>query len=161
MTLDHHAVERVKNLLKRQSERAHPHLASVGIHEADGAEPKVDYRGKKTDESLAEVAAQHELNGRSWLRTWFDENTAKLRKEMTEAMREEFDGDTDAVGRRAMIWAVDLRHWIASQEGHLEALSPRTVALKQLAGLSKPDVPLYATGQLVEAIKAMLDGSPA
>jgi hypothetical protein len=154
-------LRRARELLRGAPERVSAHRAHVGINEQDGGETKNDYYGKPTGLTVAEVARIHEFNGRSWLRTWFDQNLEKLKREMTDAMRLEYQGDNDAVGRQAMLWAVELKHWIQSQEGNLAALSPSTVKAKQEAGLRFPDVPLLATGQLVESIKAMLDGAAA
>jgi len=155
------AMARVKRRLAGAADRVHQHRAHVGILEDYGGEEKLDYYGKPTGMTVAQVAMIHEMNGRSWLRTWFDQHLDQIKREMTEAMRLEYEGDNDAVGRQAMLWSVELKHWIKSQEGNLKDLSPSTVAEKQRAGLPFPDVPLLATGQLVESIKAMLDGAPA
>ncbi len=158
MTFNHHAIDRVKNILSRQARGAHNHVGSVGIHEADGAEPKIGYDGKATDATLAEVAAIHEFGERSWLRVWFDDNEPRLRKEMTDAARREFEGEKGAVEALMIVFSLQLRVFIKEQEGQLKALSPSTVAKKSAANLSRPDTPLYATGQLVEAIRSMIDG---
>ena len=80
---------------------------------------------------------------------------------MLAAMTAEYNGDRDACRRLAHDWAVELKAWIANQEGALAALSPRTVAEKTKHGLPHPDVPLVATEQLVGAIRATIDGRPA
>jgi hypothetical protein len=142
-----------------QAKRTMPNQASVGIHEAEGSQPKLDYYGKPTDTSLAQVAAIHEFTDRSWLRTWFDQNRSRLASEMVKAGRAENEGEPGAIGEQAKRWAEELREWIEYQDGGLKALQPSTVAAKERAGLESPTVPLVATHQLVSSIKAMLDGN--
>jgi hypothetical protein len=157
--LNRGAMDHAKERLRGAAERVHQHRAHVGILEDDGGQEKIGYDGKPTGATVAQVAMYHELNERSWLRTWFDQNLEKLKGEMSAAMRLEYQGDKDAVDRQALAWAADLRRWVDTQEGHLKALSTVTIEKKQAHGLAHPDVPLLATGQLVESIKAMLDGT--
>jgi hypothetical protein len=161
-TVNHQAVQRVKAKLAERAKGARPHRVTVGIHEPDGAKPKLDYNGKETAIPLVTVAAAHELGRgvkeRSWLRTWFDARRAQLADDMIKAMRQEYEGDTGAIHRQAEAWAADLRDWIDTEAGALPALEPSTVAAKERAGLAQPSTPLFATGELVAAIKSMLDG---
>lgn len=152
-------VARAKKQLEKQSEKAIPHRISVGIHEADGAHPKLDYDHKETDATVVQVAATHEFGGRSWLRSWFDRNRNRLVHEMNAVMKAEFKGDKDAIAKAGERWANELREWIEMEDAHLKRLKPSTVAAKERAGLDRPGTPLYATGELVAAIKAMMDGA--
>ena len=156
--INHAALERAKKRLQGAAKRFPEHRGTVGIHEDLGEQPKLGYDGKPTDATLAEVATYHEFNGRSWLRTWVDSNEPRLRAGMQKAMKEQYEGDKFAVDKLMAEYAIELRDWIEKQEGGLSALSPATVAEKQKHGLPHPDVPLFATGQLADAIKGRLDG---
>jgi hypothetical protein len=162
LKLNQGAIDRARRLLRGAADKVHAHRATVGVHETEGAEAKLDYHGNATSASLAEVAAFHELvGGRSFLRTWFDENLEQLKREMTAAMRAEYSGDKEAVAVQAELWSKQLQDWISQQHGGLAALSDKTVQEKTAAGLAHPDVPLLATGQLLAAIRARLDGADA
>lgn len=156
------AIEKAKERMRERASKAESHYASVGIHEAEGEQPKIDYYGKPGNASLAQVAAAHEFGAgvpeRSWLRTWVDQNRARLMKEVIEAGRAQYQGDKSAIANQGERWAVELREWIELQDGGLRALSAVTVAAKDKAGLENPTTPLVATHQLVSAIRAMLDG---
>jgi hypothetical protein len=160
------ALGRVKHALRGAAERVHRHRGTVGIHENEGGDPKHSYDGKDDgDATLAEVAMAHEfgagnLPDRSWLRTWVDSNEPRLRAEMKEAMRAEFEGDKSAVDKQAAAWGRELRAWVENQEGHLRGLEESTITEKRAANLPHPETPLLATGQLVAAITAHLDGNP-
>jgi hypothetical protein len=157
------AMARVKERLREQVKRAVAHRLTLGIHEADGGKPKLDYHGNETGTPLVVVAAAHELGlgvtERSWLRSWFDNSRQRLEREMVAAMRAEFGGDHDAVRRQGETWQQELQEWIEAGDGGLTSLMPSTIAQKERAGLQQPETPLYATGELVAAIKAMLDGA--
>ena len=158
MDLSKEAIEHAKQRLRGAIEHVREHRGSVGLHEDESGDAKLDYNGKATNVSLGEVASYHEFTGRSYVRTWFDQNLSRMKGEVTEAMRAQYEGDTSAVDNLMVKYAGELRAWIELQDGQLKALSPVTVAAKTKAGLPHPDVPLLATGQLVEAIKAHLDG---
>ena len=164
--VDKGVLERAKRLLAGAADRVHQHRASVGIHEIEGGDPKHSYEGTDDgDATLADVAMAHEFGAgdvpdRSWLRSWFDANESRLRSEMADAMRAEYSGDKDAVAKQSARWGEELRAWIETGAGNLLPLTLDTVEKKIDAGLSHPDMPLLATGQLVAAVKAMLDGSP-
>lgn len=161
VTLRPEALERVKKKLEERAKetKALDHTVSVGIHEAEGSQEKDDYHGKPQPISLAQVATIHEYNGRSWLRTWFDQNRTRLSKEMTAAARAAYrEHSADPIEKQGEAWAEELRGWIEYQDGGLKALLPSTIEAKQKAGLENPSVPLVATHQLVSAIKSMLDG---
>lgn len=151
-------------VVQRAKDRLHEHGAvepkrlSVGIHEADGAHSKIDYEGHSSDATLAEVAIFHEFGERSWLRTWFDQNRSRLIQEMVAAMRKQYGGDSSAITTQGDAWAVELQGWIEYGDGNLKALQSATIAEKQRTGLASPETPLFATGQLVAAIKSMIDG---
>lgn len=152
-------ITRVKARLKERARKLAPHRLTIGIHEADGAHPKLDYDHKETDATVVQVAATHEFGGRSWLRSWFDRNRNRLVHEMNAVMKSEFKGDKDAIAKAGERWANELREWIEMEDAHLKRLKPSTVAAKERAGLDRPGTPLYATGELVAAIKAMMDGA--
>lgn len=162
--INHDAIKHVKAEAHKRSEEAKHvinHRASVGIHEAEGSVNKVEYDGKTSGATLTEVGLAHEFGirvpERSWLRTWVDSNKPRLQREMFEVARRAYKGDSSAFETQANKWAGELRAWIGEGAGGLPSLAPATILQKQQYGLSKPETPLYATGQLVEAIKAMLD----
>jgi hypothetical protein len=159
-------IDRARRLLAGAAKHVHAHRARVGIQEDDGGDAKRGYNDQASGLPLAQVAAEHEfgtdiLPERSFIRSWFDANEARLRREMHEVMRAEYEGHGDAVRALVARWAGELRDWIQLEQGGLEALSPLTVARKSAAGLEEPSVPLLATKQLVEAIQGFLDGAPA
>lgn len=150
-------IERAKERLRARAGHIEPKRVTVGIHESDGAKPKLDYDGKDTDETLVSVAAVAEFGDRSWLRTWFDSNRPRITNQMVNAIRAEYAGDRGVFERQGEEWARELGEWIEYGDAHLKALQPATVAAKQRAGLSSPETPLFATGQLVAAIKSMIE----
>jgi hypothetical protein len=161
--LNEGALRRAAGMLIAKARQIEPHEVTVGIHAAEGEQPKQNYQGRGGSASLIETALTHEFGGgaqpdRSWLRTWVDQNHDRLEREMVRSMCQAFRGNHSEMQRQAGAWRDELRAWIAEQEGHLVALSPETVERKSAAGLPRPDVPLYATGQLVQAIAAVLDG---
>lgn len=156
--IDPKVIDRAKARLRARAGQLKPQRLSVGIHEAEGAQPKLDYDGKDTDETLVNVAAVHEFTDRGWLRTWFDQNRAKITTQMVNALRAEYAGDHGVFERQGEEWARELQEWIEYGDAHLKALEPSTISAKQRAGLSSPSTPLFATGQLVAAIKSMIEG---
>ena len=78
---------------------------------------------------------------------------------MNAVMKAEYKGDHEAISKAGERWANELREWIEMEDAHLKALQPSTVAAKQRAGLDRPGTPLFATGELVASIKAMMDGA--
>lgn len=166
LELNEDAIARVRERLRGAVGKVAAHRLTVGIHETDGGDGKRDYAEKEGQRTLAAVAMDHEygtdvLPERSWLRSWFDANTDRLRQEMTAAMRGEYQGKEDAVRALGEKWREELRDFIGKGEGSLTPITLDTYKRKEAAGLSSPETPLYATGQLVEAIAAMLDGAPA
>jgi len=148
--------------LKKAMAQVKPHQASIGIHEEDGDNPKIEYSGQAGVETLAEAMIQHEYGilgkpERSFLRTWFDTNVSSLAAGMVQAMTQEMLGDKSAVERWVSDTKFAWRAWIES--GPFVALSPRTVAAKTAAGLPSPDDPLIATKQFIWAWRSKLDGS--
>lgn len=158
--LNHDAMERVKRAYMGAPAKVHAHRLSVGVHEYDAQQTKTDYKGKPTSEKVIDAAYFAEFGigqpQRSWLRTWFDSNVDRLKKESTEAMRAEFNGDPEAVLLLARKWSEEIREGIVTGTAGLEALSPATQAERERAGLPA-NPPLFATGQLVEAIHGMAD----
>lgn len=161
--IDPLAILAAKQALEAAAKGVTPHESTMGVHEEDGRKAKRAYDGREQVETLAEIMTLHEFGGadvpeRSWLRSWFDSNMAKLAIGMFQAMSEEADGDKDAVRRWVAQTHADWKDWIES--GHLRPLSPFTVAEKASYGLPKPDAPLIATEQFIEALRAKLDGRP-
>jgi hypothetical protein len=78
---------------------------------------------------------------------------------MVDVMRRAEKGDAQAFNKQAREWESELREWIEYGDGNLPSLQSSTVTAKRKSGLSSPETPLFATGQLVAAIKAMLDGA--
>lgn len=156
------AFRRAVEMLRGAPKRVHNHRLSVGIHEEEAHAEKKNYQGQPTHTELIEAAYAHEfgtagLPTRSFLRTWYDQNIERLKKESTEAMRREYEGDTEAVDALAHKWGLELFNWLIRNEAGLEPLSAKTIEERQKAGL--PDgPPLVATTQLALAIRAMADG---
>jgi hypothetical protein len=166
VTLNPGALSRSKAKLKQAPKHFPQHRVTVGIHEDEGSATKVDYYGKGIDSTLAEVAAVHEFGAgpnpsRSWLRSWFDLSEKQLQQDMIASMNDEYKGDSTAVAKQAKAWAGELRDWIQLEHGNLEELAATTIARKTAAELSSPSTPLLATGQLVKAITAKVDGVDA
>lgn len=155
------AIARVRAIYAGAPNRVHRHRLTVGLHEMHGAhDAKVDYFGEPTDAQVIDAGYFAEFGlgqpQRSWLRAWFDANVDRLKAESTEAMRKEFNGDGDAVLLLARKWSTEIRDGITSGDLALAPLSDRTKAQRAKAGLSEGP-PLFATGQLVEAIHGMAD----
>ncbi len=147
---------RVKALLRGAPKHVHNHRLSTGIHEGEAHAKKVQYDGRAAAIDLIEAAAIQEFGDRSWLRTWFDQNEPRLKEEATAGMRAEYQGDPGAIQTLAKKWGHELADWIQTGEANLKALQPATIAARTKAGLPAGP-PLFATGQLVKAIRAMAD----
>ncbi len=157
-------LRKVASRLKETGEKIHTHTISVGIHSEDGAREKRDYDGNVHGHTVIEIAEVHEfglnrLPQRSWLRSWFDSNLDRLKLECNEAMRQEYNGDKQAVPRLAGKWYIEIRHWIQNSEANLAPLAGYTVERRLKAGIPA-EPPLFALGQLVESIRGMADGQP-
>lgn len=177
LTLDESVVARVKAALRGAPAHVKEHRVSVGIHEQEASaqtvkvasgkpktdKPKKNYRGNETTAVLIDVALFNEFGtdaipDRSWLRSWFDQNVDRLKLEALEAMRAEYKRtEPAAVEALAARWYQELRDWIALAQAGLAPLKERTKRERQAAGLP-PEPPLFATKQLVEAIRGMCDG---
>lgn len=154
--------QRVRVRIKEKAAHARSHTVSVGIHEAEGQHPKLDYEGNNTDATVVEVAAAHELGhgvrGRSWLRSWFDRNRSRIIHATNAAMLAEYKGDHGAIEKLGDDFAIELRDWIEMEDASMAKLEPQTVERKRRAGLDRPETPLFATGELVSSIRAYMDG---
>ena len=140
------------------------HEATIGVHEEDGGRPKRAYDGRDGVQALAEVMVRHEygdagLPERSFLRTWCDEHIGVLARGMFEARRRELEGDKDAIKNWVAAVHAQWKRWL-EDGGDFAPLSPVTIAMKTHYGLPKPDAPLIATEQFVNAWRAKLDGVP-
>lgn len=178
-------VDRVAVGMRKFKGYVEPHRGSIGIHEADGAQAKINDFGDPEDETLAQVMAQHEFGlgvpERSFLRSYFDQNAEKWKQQAAFAMRAEavtfmakafgayivvprlnssaaqIERQTDPM--KAWFRGV-LRGWrsfIISGRGFVN-LSIRRVAEKEFMGFKYPDRPLQATQQFYKSWTAMLDG---
>lgn len=155
-------VRRARNRIGAASAGSPTHRISIGIH---GDEAALSYDGREGSIALVEVAAAQEygepsigLPERSFIRSWFDANRPRLARELKYAEAAELiGGDPGAVVQLAQRWASEVREWITSRRAGLRALAPATVAERERAGIGQ-ETPLLATGQLVEAIRAMVDG---
>jgi hypothetical protein len=153
-------IGKVKALLRGAPAHVHQHRLTVGIHEDEAHKEKTGYEGQQESVELAMVAFYNEMGigvpERSFIRSWFDENIARLKTESTDAMREEYSGNQSAVDDLAHKWAEEVIARLVTGSAGLTPLSPETVRARQKAGL--PDgPPLVARGQLVKAIRAMAD----
>lgn len=160
--IDPLAVVAAKQALEAAAKGVTPHESTMGVHEEDGRKAKRAYDGREQVETLAEIMTLHEFGGadvpeRSWLRSWFDSNMAKLAIGMFQAMREEADGDKSAIRRWVQETHAAWLDWIKTGN-NLPALSPYTIRNKLAYGLPSPDVPLVATEQFIENLRAKLDG---
>lgn len=158
-------INRAKEMLRGAAEKIAQHRVTVGIHEDEGGEAKVDYDGSDSASSLALVAMWHEFGtgtipDRSFLRQWHDTNLPRLKQAMKVAMQEEYGGNKSAVHELADRWADEVRRLIESG-ATFAALRQRTIARKSAAGLSDANKPLIATRQLINAIRARVDGADA
>ena len=180
-------VDRVAVGMRKFKGYVEPHRGSIGIHEADGAQAKINDFGDPEDETLAQVMMRHEFGfgvpERSFLRAYFDANAAKWQKQATAAMRAEaainagraFKEFTREQRENATAGEIEkqeepmkawfravLRGWrrfIVGGSGFV-TLSLRRVEEKEFMGFKYPDRPLQATRQFFEAWTAMLDGQP-
>lgn len=160
--IDRGALARVKAKVREQGKRVRAHSAQVGINPADGEKPIIKYTGEEGDKTLAYVALAHEFGAgvpmRSWFRSWFDQNAERNRRQMAAAMRAEMKGDTQAVNLLAIRWAAEMRARISTDSADLRPLADSTKRQRKRAGLAEGP-PLMAIGQIVEAIRAMVDGA--
>lgn len=153
-------VRRARNRIGAASSGSPSHRISIGIH---GDEAALAYDGSTSDVTLVEVAAAHEYGlghtpERSFIRSWFDTNRPRLARELKFAEAAELlGGNPDAMKQLAQRWQSEVRAGITSRAAGLRALAPATIAERERAGIGQ-ETPLYATGQLVEAIRAMVDG---
>ena len=150
-------VMRVKAKLRAKGEKLRAHDARVGIGEEDASKPIIKYTGEEGKKTLGEIALIHEFGGRSWFRSWFDLNAERMRTQMARAMRAEQQGNTTAVETLTLQWAFELRAWITTGRAGLAPLAESTRRQRSRMGLPEGP-PLFAIGQIVEAIKAYLDG---
>jgi hypothetical protein len=156
------ALTDVERALMDAGKRVKPHEASIGVHDEDGGKAKLDYYGREQAETLAEVMIQHEygdagLLERSFLRMWFDANLSRLSQGLTAAARAELAGDTQAVRRWVNETHAEWKAWIEGG-GSFAPLSQVTVSKKVYAMLPRPEAPLIATEQFLDAWKAKCDG---
>lgn len=161
------AIRRVKARMIKLGNKAKPHVGTVGVHAEEGAAKAKNYEGKATDTDLLVVAFAQEYGigvpERSFLRTWVDQNADRLKAEMTEAMRASFRGsgeehsDDSVIKNLIAKFAGELRAWVVGNRAGLKGLEAATKKAREKAGIS-PDQPLFATSQLVAAIKGVLDG---
>lgn len=157
------AIKRVRTRMVDKRKKVQSHRVSIGIHEEEGQEPALNYQGKEAGISLVELALIHEYGAgnvpeRSYLRAWFDQNYARLLRESTAAMRLEARGEKGVVEQLAQSWTAELVEWIHSGAAGLAPLSPQTQHEREVAGL-EPAPPLEATGQLVKAIRVVIENA--
>jgi hypothetical protein len=160
VTVRPEAISAVKTKLIKKRKDLKPYKISVGIHEAEGQKPALDYSRRPSAVTLLYVALVHEYGAgnvpeRSFLRSWFDSNANRLKDESTKAMRAEYRGDKGAVERTSKKWAEELMEWLRSDSAGLDALSPATIKARERAGLPTGP-PLVATQQLVDAIRVIV-----
>lgn len=126
---------------------------TVGVHAADGAETY-----PRSGKTVADVATINEFGApgvpqRSFIRAWFDENSAKNReavKRMAQSVLKGKRTRKDAVELLAQAFVGQIQRRMA--QGIPPPNSPITIALK---GSSKP---LIDTGQLRSSITYAIDG---
>lgn len=156
------AIARVKARMA-DATKVRAHDVRVGITEESGRQKIIKYTGEEGAAEVWLVALAHEfgtdvLPQRSWFRSWFDRNAERMRREMTTALNAERKGDKQAVKRLAQKWRDELRAWITTDAAHLAPLAERTQRQRAQMGLAEGP-PLFAIGQLVDAIRATVDGA--
>lgn len=160
-SVNREAIARVKAAMRTRAKHVAKHVVRVGITAKDGEKPIIKYTGEEGKATLAYVTLAHEYGAgvpqRSWFRSWFDRNAERNRKQMAQAMREQMKGNTQAVNLLAIRWAYELRAWISTGAARLAPLARSTQRQRQRMGLD-PNRPLFAIGQIVDAIKAEVDG---
>lgn len=162
-TIDRGALARVKAALRERAKTLQAHDVKVGIHPAQGEQRIIQYTGEEGAQTVGYVALAHEFGAgvpaRSWFRSWFDRNVERNRRQLRDAMREEAAGNTHAVELLAVRWAYELRGWIMTGAAKLAPLAPSTQRQRARMGLN-PAKPLFAIGQIVDSIRASIDGIP-
>lgn len=173
-------------ILGKFAEFMKPHEASIGIHEEDGGEAKINDFGQPEDDTLAQVMAAHEfglgdLPQRSFLRTYFDNNVDRWKREVTKAMRAEaaaaaakaagalvsvprmnstagaIEKQTDPVKAWVRKTYRQWRQYIVSGD-NFESLTFRRIETKEFFAFRYPERPLQAGGQFVDGWTAKMDG---
>lgn len=146
-------------LVDRLVRTAHKRLdITVGVHAADGAEPKKGTEGEGEDGTpLIAVAAAHEFGlgvpRRSFIADWADENLALHKKQVAAMARAVVAGTVDAnqaAARLANLWVAEVQKRIVA--GIAPPLSEKTIRRK------KSSTPLIDTGQLRSAITYAING---
>lgn len=132
-------------LMKRMADAARTRgVVTVGIHEAEGSEPEGD-----SGATVGEVAAIHEMHGRSFVRAYTDSAEPELKDGLREVGRALMSGSAPSVEQGlekfGLTAAAGMRDFVASG-GVDEADSPETIERKGSA------TPLIETGNLVSKI---------
>jgi hypothetical protein len=132
----------------------------IGVGGEDADIPSTGYDGKPSGATLGQVARWMEFGTknvpeRSVLRGWFDQRAEQMRTKLVDAVRKHY------VIAFAEHLAEELRELYKAGAGNLyEELAEATKIARAHAGL--PEGPaLVATKQLVNAIKARIDGKAA
>lgn len=134
---------------------------SVGIHETEGAQPKLDYQLRTGKLDVFDVMSIHEHGSRPWLSNWFDTNKQKLQAEAYAPFRDKSLAPREKIEafKSTMIrFRDDIKSKLQYDQLGLRKLEEPTVKAKQRAGLPQPDEPLIATKQSLQSIRAKANG---
>jgi hypothetical protein len=157
-------VERVKHRLDGKARQISTGQVLVGIDAKSGGERKINYKGREGRATLAQIAwwLEHGTDTvpeRPFMRQWYDGNEARLKRELSAAVRAEFQGNKSALDHLGARWADELRETLLGNALGLAELATSTIAAKAAAGLDAPEIPLVATKQLVNAITSSVGRS--
>lgn len=164
--INEQAFHLAKERLRKAAKVVHQHRVTIGIHEDQSEQAKVDYKGHTTHLKLVEAAAIQEFGAgpipaRSFIRDWFDQHRSQFLAEMKEAIKKELEGYTTGLERSQAItdFAQRLLDGLKArmEEGLSPELADSTVRAREAAGLPGGP-PLIATKQLINAIGAKVDG---
>lgn len=147
-------------LLKRLSAATQPSELTVGIHEAEGSEPKESGDdGEASDMTLAEIMTLHEfgLGGqerRSFINDWADENEDKHKAQLAAMAKAVVSGKVESVEkgleRLGSLYTGEVQKRLA------DGITPD---IKQSTKDKKgSDKPLIDSGQARTAIAPYLNG---
>ncbi len=145
---------RLRDKAKAYDQKA---TVTVGVGGEDADKPALRYDGTKSDATLGQVARWQEygtdtIPERGVVRGWFDLRVEQMRSGLADAVRRHY------VTAWAQRMAEELRGLIKQGAADLYApLADATKAARGRAGV-RTGPALYATGQLVEAVKARVSG---
>lgn len=120
-----------------------------------------------SEETVGSIAEQHEFGlgvpERSWLRAWFDSQSAGVKEQASAYFRQAALGEAgfeQAAKALAILAESSIKRRISEGKVTPPITNPRTIASKQERGFQPPYVPLVETGVLLSAITAVSEVTP-